>query len=145
MSIIKMFSSTAAGAGNVLVSAQIDIPANGFIEAMSLGIAFSDATPTISTGCAAELSFLSQMSTTVNDARGVLLSANARIAFQDAARLILHGVPFAIMTPIRVKVAAGERVFLHSICDVADQQVLATAYLFVNDGIDVARAQTRRR
>lgn len=143
MSIIKMF---VQGVGvTTLQSASIDVPAKGFIRTITLGLAFQDASPAIKEGALAELSFLSTAQFTSNDGRGSLCQVNARTVFQDAARLGIAGVPFCVLTPVAVAVNAGERIYLHGQADAASIDFQAVAYLFIDDGIDVARPQVRRR
>jgi len=145
MSIIKMSITTGATATTV-ATASIDVPADGTIRAITLGMSFQDATPAISDALSAELTFLSTPQFLTNDARGSLCQTGFNVAFQDAARLVLQGVPFCVLTPIAVAVAAGERIFLHIQASGADDiDGTATAYLFIDDGLDVGRAQIRRR
>jgi len=140
MSIIKMY--VAASAATYAVAA-IDIPANGKIRTISMGLAISDATPVTVEGAVAELSFNSTPQYATNDVRGSLCQVRAQPIFVDAARIAMAGVPFAILTPIEVPVNAGERVFLHL---TPDGSVSATcvAYLFIDDGLDSNKAVRRR-
>ena len=142
MSVIKMFNN---GTGVTVVSTQIDIPADGVIRSIAMGMQFEDASPATGEGAQVELSFLSVNTFAVNDARGSLCTVNHVVVFADAARIVMSGTPFCILTPIAVSVAAGERIFMHGVGDSVSATWLATAYLFVDDGIDVARAQVRRR
>jgi hypothetical protein len=136
-----MFVATAAGTS---VSSNIDIPANGIIRVVTMGLDIEDASPVTGEGGSAELTFLSSNQLTVNDSRGSICQVSQKTGFADAARLVLAGTPFCVLTPIAIKVAAGERIYLHA---VSEGSVLTTAvaYLFIDDGIDVARAQVRRR
>jgi hypothetical protein len=144
MSIIKMVTSSVGAL--TVVSSQIDIPAAGVIRTIAGGLTVTqDATPAAQDSVIAELSFLSTSTFTTNDARGSLCQVSWGLTFQDAARLITHGVHFCVLTPIAVKVAAGERMFLHLQANQTDIVANTVFYLFVDDGIDVARSQVRRR
>lgn len=142
MSIIKMYVTASAA---TLASASIDIPANGIIRTITMGMFNYDTAPgTSNEQTAAELTFLSSPQYSSNDVRGSLCQISSGLFFADAARLSLSGDPFCILTPIAIKVMAGERVYLH--CTPGGSAVASViAYLFIDDGIDVARAQTRRR
>lgn len=141
MSIIKMNVTAAAAA---LVSVSIDVPADGVIRTIAMGSSFTDASPVTNEGFTAELSFLSTPQFTANDVRGSLCQVSQRPVFVDAARIVLSGVPFCILTPIAILVSAGERIFLH-LTPEGSVAAGALAYLFIDDGLDVARAQVRRR
>ena len=141
MSVIKLY---VASSGTSLTSASIDIPADGVITALTVGMQIEDASPVITEGATAELSFLSSQTFATNDARGSLCQVARATAFADAARLVIEGSGFCVLTPIRVPVNAGERIYLHV---QADGSVVATAvaYLFVEDGLDQARPRIARR
>jgi len=141
MSIIKMSLSVSAAAAGV---AQIDIPAKGVIRLLSMGMSLSDATPLTGEGATFELSFLSVATFTTNDARGSLCQIHYSPFHVAAAIIAMAGDPFCILTPIAVEVAAGERMFLHGL-PVGSAVASCQAYIYVDDGIDVARAQVRRR
>jgi hypothetical protein len=142
MSIIKLYTVSTAG---VLATASVDIPANGIIRTITVGLFNYDTAPgTSNEQSAGELSFLSAPQYASNDVRGSLCQVAAGLYFADAARLALAGTPFCILTPIAVKVAAGERVYLH-VTSGGSAVASAVSYLFIDDGIDVARAQVRRR
>lgn len=142
MSIIKMAGSVT---GITASSVSIDVPAKGVIRTIALGAVFADASPVTGEGLTVELSFLSTNQFSTNDARGSLCQVAQVPVFVDAARIALSGTPICILTPIAIEVAAGERVFMHMVGGGASVVVTAVAYLFIDDGIDVARAQTRRR
>jgi hypothetical protein len=142
MSIIKMFNTVT---GVTSAATSIDIPAKGIIRLITLGALFADASPVIGEGMTAELSFLSTAQYTTNDARGSLCQVAQAVSFADAARIVLSGTPFCLLAPIAIIVNAGERIFLHAVGGGASVVISASAYLFIDDGIDVARAQVRRR
>jgi len=142
MSIIRMYVAASAATAAV---ASIDIPADGVIRAITMGVSIYDATPVTGEGASAQLSFLSSPQYAANDVRGTLCDVRNQPAHVAAAITLSNGgTPFCVMTPIAVHVAAGERVYLHC---TPEGSVVATAvaYLFIDDGIDVARAQVRRR
>ena len=141
MSVIKMY---VASSGTALTSASIDVPADGIITAITLGLQIEDASPVITEGSVAEVSFLSSQTFATNDARGSLCAVGRATAFADAARLVIEGSGFCVLTPIHVPVNAGERIYLHI---QSDGSVVATAvaYLFVSDGLDQARPRITRR
>lgn len=145
MSIIKMHV-LQTGVGES--SAMIDVPKDGVIRTITLGIEISDTAPATTDVGRAELSFLSSNQIGVNDARGSLCEVDHQFAHVNLAATLatiaMSGTPFCILTPIAVKVAAGERIYLH-VTATGSLVAAASAYLFIDDGIDVARAQTRRR
>ncbi len=141
MSIIKMYLSVSAATA---ASASIDVPASGSIRAITMGMQMTDASPVSAEGAFFELSFLSGATFTTNDARGSLCQVSRRAFFVDAAREAVEGSGFCVVTPIDVKVAAGERIFLHGLPE-GSVVAACVVYIYVDDGIDVGRAQIRRR
>lgn len=144
MSVIKMYVSvTGSTAGN----AAIDIPEDGIIDAVSLGCTGFNATPADGDYSHAEVSFMSVNSFGTNDVRGSLCTVSVGYAGAAAADGLkaTPSVPFCMMNNLGVRVSAGERVYLHAINKNSDQQVLAVAYLFIRDKLDMARPAPRRR
>lgn len=142
MSIIKMAGTVT---GTTFASVAVDIPAKGVIRSITLGAVFADGSPVTAEGLTVELSFLSTPQFTTNDARGSLCQVAQIPVFVDAARIAMSGTPICVLTPIAIDVAAGERIYMHMVGGGASVVVTAVAYLFIDDGIDVARAQVRRR
>lgn len=141
MSIIKLFAAVGAGVSG---SVSIDVPAKGVIRTVTLGVSVFDATPVTGEGANAELSFLSTSQFNVNDARGSICQVRQAPMHVAAAITLQGGTPFCVITPVAIVVAAGERIFLH-LAGEGSTAANAVGYLFIDDGIDVARAQVRRR
>mgnify|MGYP001610097879 CR=1 FL=1 len=145
MTVYKMFAS-AAGVTTV-VSASIDIQNDGIIEAITLGVTSrDDATTSIPYNVVAEVSFGSTNTFSTNDARASLCQAAIHHeATTTTPALGNIGVPFCVIPGLSVKVAAGERIFLHCQASSAALEVAnAVAYLFVRDGQDALPERRRR-
>lgn len=140
MSIIRMQIQAVSTTVNTV---GVDIPADGTIEAITMGQHMEDASPVTGEGARCQLSFLGEM-VQVNDSRGVLCDTAERTFFADAARIALSGHGFCVVTPISIPVNGGERLFLHAVCDSASLIVDAVAFIFIRDKVD-ARPRIRRR
>jgi hypothetical protein len=144
VSIIKMVGSTTGS--SAVVSAVVDIPADGWIYAISHGITvLSNATPATGDQVLSELTFNNAPSFGVNDARGAMCTVSHTISFADAARVVPGGVPSCWMHALKYKVNAGERLFLISQATQADIAYTAAAYIYIDDKIDSGRVMQRRR
>lgn len=141
MSIIKM---VAPSLGTSLSTVGIDIPAKGVITTVAMGVRYTDATPATGDTVDVELTFSSSPQFAVHDARASICMISNQVFFTDAARLVLTGPQFCILTPVKIAVEGGERVFLHGITS-GSITGSATAYLFIDDRVDDVRPRARRR
>lgn len=144
MSVIKLLNRSLTPGDSAVA---IDIPQDGTIEAVSLGIGIIGGTAVLDVGdgASAEVSFASQAGFETHDTRNSLCTVGAWVselasAFHDGGG---HNNPFCSITPINVPVNAGERVWLH-VTHVGAGLYVAIAYLFVKDGA-VNRTRIRNR
>ncbi len=146
MSVIKMYGPASAGAE---VTVSIDVPADGILDSLSLGVTVDDDTAMDGApkSLSAEVSFMSSSTFVTNDARGSLCTVTAAMFGQVVTDLIMLGptsVPFCILNNLNIRLNAGERIYMHILSSDPDIPGRAAAYLFINDNVD-GRARTRRR
>lgn len=145
MSIIKLYGVGAAG---VWASASADVPLDGYITTVALGVsitqnpALADAEAAI-----AELSFASTPQFTANDVRNSLCQASAVMAGGGAAAAIvgLPSVPFCVLTGLHVRIYAGEKIWLHGQLTATIGGASAVGYVYIEDNEDRGRARVRTR
>jgi len=146
VSIIKLYSAGAAG---VWAPVSADVPLDGFITTVALGVvigtnpAFVDGETAI-----AEMSFASTPQFAANDVRNSLCQAAATIIGGGAALswMGLPSVPFCVLTGLRVRIYAGEKLWLHGSMSAGLGTASATAYAYIEDSEDRAgRARVRSR
>jgi hypothetical protein len=113
MSFIKLF---AAGAGiTTVISAAIDVPLDGTITSVLLGIAVQNNASLNAEGLTAEVSFASTPSFTTHDVRNSLgmCSLNFVTSPVGAPGLGVPGFPFFVAHNLEIATFAGERIYLH--------------------------------
>lgn len=145
MSVIKLYGAGGAG---VWVSVSADIPLDGYISTVALGVsmtqnpALADAESAI-----AEISFASTAQFTANDVRNSLCQASAVLAGGGAAAAIvgLPSVPFCVLTGLHVRVYAGEKLWLHGQVTATVSGASAVGYIYIEDNEDRGRARVRTR
>jgi hypothetical protein len=134
MSVYKLYSATIQDA-----AASVDVISDGMIEGVQwMADADFDADgETLS----AELSFSSSSGLTTNDTKSSITGFRQTCgAAGTPANLTVVGINQMIPLP-NVAVVEGERLYLH----LAGTNGRVTAYVWVNDGLDIAGRQRRVR
>jgi len=142
MSLIKMF---VASTGAATVSAEIDVPADGFITSVVLEAYVSDTTLVSEAGqqLHSELSFMATDTFDGgHDSRGVLLMCNPVGVILTSGGCHIGKTNY--LTGVKIKVYAGERLYLHIKESAAAQSAAAYALVYIDDK-DSARPAARRR
>ena len=143
MSVIKMHVVISGIGGD---SASIDVPADGTLEAIELGMGVPiNGSIAAGDSIGAEISFLSTAQIGGgHDSRGSLCEAGTGWVLISATVGFGGLSPICFQNGIDVRVNAGERIFIHGLASQADISGEATGYLFIKDKLD-ARPSTRRR
>ncbi len=136
MSIYKLYGAGSGGTENGL--AQADVQFDGEIVAV-YGSAWADLDADGEV-CQAELSFLSQNSINVNDARGSLLIVSINTTYVTAASGV-GTFANAGISGLFIPVAAGERLWLHAVASAGATSNLHM-YAYVRDA---SQTTLRRR
>jgi len=142
MSLIKMYVEST---GTTTVSAEIDVPADGFITGVSLEAYLSAMT--LATGVAqeffAEISFMATDTfESGHDSRGVLIMTHLSSCVLTSGGVDPSKTNY--LTNVRIKVFAGERLYLHAKEGSAAQVGHAVGFVHIDDKA-VGRAAVRRR
>lgn len=135
--IYKLYGAINADADAI---ASIDIQNDGFINAMLIAMtaAGMDA---LSDQLRVEISFLSSNTLENNDSRGSLITMAISQNFLTTGGGTSGGNNS--VSGLRIQVSQGERIFMHGKISTGVSGK-ATAYLYVDDGVDQKPARRRR-
>jgi len=140
-SMIKMFNGAATSAG---VSVEIDVPVDGFLTDVFLELTLiTDSSPALGHRAEAELSFMATDTFgSGHDNRGLIGAVTVAVwMLTSGAAQVARDMGWS---GIKIKVFAGERIYLHVTTSNAAITADATAFL-VFDGKDMPRTAVRRR
>lgn len=138
LEIIGMFGLVAGGTQDAI--AQVDIPQDGVLRGIDWDM-FADMDADAET-LVAELSFIATNQTAQNDVRGRISSISAITVVLTAVGNY-YGSSQKWIGPIELMMAAGERVYLHSVASAGVSGVIK-CNLHFDGGATVTRRSQRR-
>lgn len=136
MTVYKLYAGAVGDS-----AASLDIQLDGEIEAIMMGVEASGV-QAADEGVAAEVSFMSTSSFTVNDTRGSLMMLQYRVGLLTSG-MAPAGSHMAVGN-LEIPVGQGERIHLHVTDFGTVTARRAWAYIYVRDR-GIARTPTRRR